>query len=196
MSPLVSLSSIDVTPVNPILNIGATQQFVATGNYSNGMTYDLSNSVLWESSDETMLTVTNSGLATVVTSGHEQITATFQGLVGAADVVCISNVATLSNIEISPEGSGLFPVFDPSVLNYTMDADLLDSDLDVTASTTNIYATIRWRFNNGAWSAYAAGGDPFNIPIAIGVTVLQIQVRAENGVSSQTYRVNISKLGN
>ena len=48
-----TLTSIAVTPANPIIAPGATQQFTATGTYSDGTTQDITTSVTWSSSDTT-----------------------------------------------------------------------------------------------------------------------------------------------
>jgi hypothetical protein len=38
-------TSITVTPDNPILSVGSTQQFTATGTFSDGTTHDITLSV-------------------------------------------------------------------------------------------------------------------------------------------------------
>ena len=45
------LSSIAVTPPNPSISDGTTQQFTATGTYTDGSTQNLTNSVTWLSSN-------------------------------------------------------------------------------------------------------------------------------------------------
>ena len=52
-----TLSSIAVTPANPSIKVGATQQFAATGTYSDGSTQDITASATWSSSDETKATI-------------------------------------------------------------------------------------------------------------------------------------------
>ncbi|MFC1654986.1 Ig-like domain-containing protein, partial [Myxococcota bacterium] len=75
-----SLVSIAITPNNPSVVIGATQQFTAMGRYTDGSQLDITADVLWESSDETIATISNSagtkGLATTSLVGATNITAT------------------------------------------------------------------------------------------------------------------------
>src|SRR4029077_7889627 len=52
----VMLSSITVTPANPSIRKGTTQQFTATGSYSDGSRRDLTNLVTWRSSDTSVAT--------------------------------------------------------------------------------------------------------------------------------------------
>ena len=46
-----TLNSIAVTPVNPSIQTGATQQFTATGTYSDGSTQNLTTFVTWTTSN-------------------------------------------------------------------------------------------------------------------------------------------------
>ena len=76
------LASINITPVNPSIAVGATQQFTATGTYSDGSTQDLTSSVIWSSSSTPVATVATSGLATAVAAGSTTITATSGSITG------------------------------------------------------------------------------------------------------------------
>src|SRR5262249_25075883 len=58
-----TLVSIAVTPVNPGIIFGATQQFTATGTYSDNSTQNLTNSVAWSSSNTNIATINSAGLA-------------------------------------------------------------------------------------------------------------------------------------
>ena len=69
------LVSIAVTPTNPSIAKGMTQQFVATGTNDVGGTFDLTTSVIWSSSDTTKVTISGGGLATGVDIGSVAITA-------------------------------------------------------------------------------------------------------------------------
>src|SRR5260370_40315628 len=63
------LVSLAVTPVNPSIAKGTTQQFTATGTFSDGSTQNLTNTVTWTSTNTTVATITGSGLATGVAPG-------------------------------------------------------------------------------------------------------------------------------
>ncbi len=70
-----SLSSIAVTPANPTIDVGATDQFKAEGTYSDGSTKDLTSSVSWTSASASVAKISSSGLATAVASGATKISA-------------------------------------------------------------------------------------------------------------------------
>ncbi len=71
------LISITVTPANPSIVAGNTQQFTATGHFGGGRTQNLTTSVLWGSSAPGVATITAAGLASGVSSGSTTITATW-----------------------------------------------------------------------------------------------------------------------
>ena len=60
----VPLASITVTPANQSLTVGGTQQFTATGKYSDGSTQNLTSQVTWASSNTAAATINATGLAT------------------------------------------------------------------------------------------------------------------------------------
>ncbi|MGH7735534.1 MAG: Ig-like domain-containing protein, partial [Gemmatimonadales bacterium] len=81
-----ALQSIAVTPANASIGQGATQQYTATGTYSDGSTQDLTTQATWSSSNPNV-TISNAagsqGLATASnTTGTTTITATDAGVSG------------------------------------------------------------------------------------------------------------------
>jgi len=75
-----TLVSITVTPNYPIVFSGDTQQFAATGNYSDGSTQDLTTSSTWSSSDATVATFDPTGLASTVLAGTIDVAASYNGV--------------------------------------------------------------------------------------------------------------------
>jgi uncharacterized protein YjdB len=88
------LETISITPTSATIGIGETKQFVATGHYSDNSTEDLTLSVSWKSSVPGVATIHTEGLATGVSEGTAQITATQDGIT--------SNEATLTVTATSP----------------------------------------------------------------------------------------------
>ncbi|MGD8230031.1 MAG: Ig-like domain-containing protein [Desulfobacteraceae bacterium] len=86
-APSPTLESIIVDPANATVEVDHTQQFTAQGNYSDGSTADLTQTATWQSSDIAIATIDAAGLATGVSEGAAQITATQDGIP--------SNAATL-----------------------------------------------------------------------------------------------------
>jgi len=72
-----TLASIAVTPANPTIQTSTTQQFTATGTYSNNSTQDITSQVTWASSNTAVATINTVGLATAGTgAGTTTISAT------------------------------------------------------------------------------------------------------------------------
>jgi len=110
-----TLHSIAITPNPPTdLQIGQTEQFTATGTYSNGSKADISSQVTWNAkwlNDNTLIAnISSAGLATGVASGATSITASENGISSApVNLTVISDASitttpTLSNINIDPGG--------------------------------------------------------------------------------------------
>lgn len=80
--PVVTLTSIAVTPGNPTLVNGTTAHLKAMGNYSDNSTQDLTSQVTWLSSDPTKATVDDTGLISAISNGSTTITASLGSISG------------------------------------------------------------------------------------------------------------------
>ena len=89
-----TLDLITVTPANPSIAPGASQQFTATGTFSNGTTQDLTSLVTWTSSG--VVQISNTGL----------VTAPGSGATGTATITATSGSGTISGFtSLSVTGS-------------------------------------------------------------------------------------------
>jgi uncharacterized protein YjdB len=99
-----TLQAISVTPIAPSVQKGSTRSMVATGQYSDGSTLDLTQLATWTSSAPNVADVSNNagskGLLTAITQGSAQITAAYQGVTGTTTVTV--NSATVVSIQIDP----------------------------------------------------------------------------------------------
>jgi regulation of enolase protein 1 (concanavalin A-like superfamily) len=82
----VEINSIVVSPPNPSIDVGSTQQFTATGNRTSGEALDLTNMVAWTSSSSGVAAIDAGGLATGIAAGTATITATLGTISGATDL--------------------------------------------------------------------------------------------------------------
>ncbi len=119
----VTMVSITVTPTNASIQASATQQFTATGVFSDSSTEDMTKSVGWTSSNTSKATIQNSGLATGVAGGSVTITAASAGKTGTATLT-ISAPPTLTSVDISP----LNPRQHPARCYSKCDLDNLESE--------------------------------------------------------------------
>ena len=80
-TPAPLLTSIAITNTSPVnLTIGSTQQFTATGTYSDDSLQELTLKATWSSSDPNTATVSSFGLITAVNVGNTDITASLSGI--------------------------------------------------------------------------------------------------------------------
>lgn len=96
-----TLSGITVAPATPTVSIGATQQFTATGTYSDGSSADLTAVVTWSSTKSKVATIDSSGLLTAVARGATKVTAT-SGSSSASTMVTVAPAVTLKHLAVTP----------------------------------------------------------------------------------------------
>jgi hypothetical protein len=102
-----SLSSLRVTPAAISIAAGETQQFTATGTFSDNSTKDMTSSVTWSSSDSTFATINSAGLGTGVGVGVLTVTAQSGSVQGAASLTVTNAAANLTSITLSPLASSM-----------------------------------------------------------------------------------------
>ncbi len=94
------LTRIDVTPRIVDLPKGTTQQYLATGVFTDQTTQNLTASALWVSASPDTVSVTPEGLAQGLSVGSTTVQARFGGKTGQADVNITE--ATLSSLTLDP----------------------------------------------------------------------------------------------
>lgn len=77
------LRSIKLTPVDPSVMKGKTEQFIAIGTFSDHGTKKLTGHVVWTSSKTSVATITSSGLAHALKRGTATITARVGGIMAS-----------------------------------------------------------------------------------------------------------------
>jgi uncharacterized protein YjdB len=134
-----TLSSIAITPTTtstpPLLPIakGNTTTLTATGIYSDGTSGNLSGTVTWISSDKTVVTVNNSGVATGAGIGTSSITATLNGKTSDAVTLTVTAPVIVS-LAVTPSSPS---VMVGSTVNLFATATYSDgTPVDVTSSAS------------------------------------------------------------
>ena len=100
-----SLTSISVTPANPTILNGASQQFTATGKYSDGSTQNLTASVSWSSLDQNVATIAAGGLATAAGTGTSTIEAASSSISGSTTLTATSSSSAAPELVQHVSGS-------------------------------------------------------------------------------------------
>jgi len=136
----VVLQSIALTPASPSIAKGLTQQFTATGNYSDGSHQDITGQATWASATPGVATINAAGLATGVGIGTSNITAGLSGVTSPIDVLTVT-AAILQNIAVTPANPSV-----PKGLTQQFAATGMYSDGSLVDLTTQV-----------AWSSTAPG---------------------------------------
>lgn len=166
------LTKIDITPVTVSVAQGLTQQYLATGTYTDDSTQNITGSVSWNSSDTDVATISTTGLAQTVAAGNTTISATVvsAGVNSNAASLTVTPVALMS-IEISPEDASI-----AKGLNQQYSATGHYSD----STTQDLTDSVSWSSSTGVTTISATG-------LAQGVAVGSASITATlNDVSNST----------
>jgi len=99
-----TLTSIRVNPASPTFSIGTSQQFTATGVFSDGSIQDLTNSATWLSSNPSVASVSSSGFVTAAGHGTSSISAASGSISGSTSLLV---EGSLTSIQITPANASL-----------------------------------------------------------------------------------------
>ncbi len=169
----ITLQSIQLSPASAPIAAGNTQQFTATGSYSDGSTKDITSTAIWISSNPAVATVVPGGLATGVSSGTATITATVGTVQGSASLTVIT--ATLQSIQLSPASASIAA---GNTQQFTATGSYSDR------STKDITSIAIWTSSNPAVTTVAPGG--LAIGVSSGTATITATVGTVQGSASLT----------
>jgi hypothetical protein len=160
----VTLSAVRISPSGaPTLAVPLGDlQFTATGTYSDGSTADITGTVTWTSSNESIATTSATGLATMRAVGSTDISAT-DPETGLQDAVSVTVLpAALLTLDVSP--------IDPTILtgaSLQLTAWATLADDTTTADYTD---SVAWTSSAETVATVSAGG--VVTAVALGATTI------------------------
>jgi len=160
----VTLVSIAVTPATPSIAIGVSQQFTATGTFSDGSTRNITTSVTWSSSAATAAAITSGGKALALAAGTTTITATYGGISGTS-ILTVTSV-TLVSIAVTPVTPSIAI---GAIKQFTATGTFSDK------STQDITASVTWNSSSPAIATITSAG------LATGVAPGTVSITATSG---------------
>jgi hypothetical protein len=157
----VTLKALQISPLAPSVLKGGTQQFSATGAYSDGTTQDLTKTVSWTATDIApavgVASITASGLATGNQGGQATITASYLGH-SASTTLTVLTMRTLSFGPMTTLTAGGYPYYVSSMdVNGDGRLDLVSSN--VSDNTVGVFLNM----GGGSYAAQlttAVGDEP------------------------------------
>jgi hypothetical protein len=130
------LTGITIGPTDVTLDLGETQQMVATGTFDGGRDKDVTGSCTWQSSDETVATVgLHTGKVVAATSiANPPVTATIKASDGTfSDSTTITVCPTVTKLVVDADTKNPQPNDD---VHFTATATIAGAGQDVTAEVT------------------------------------------------------------
>lgn len=192
-----TLVSIDVTPANASAVVNETEQFTATGTYTDGSLVNITDTVVWTSGNTAVAAMNasgqlNSGLATALAVGNVNITAT---LGAVQDSAVLTVTAALANNPQAPAMGELqrFVMIASQAITTTAGSAVADGDMAILDLARTAYAgftpgAIAGQFTqltNGVSYAPDDVTPPYVVPVPYASMVAFInQVRTDLGVAA------------
>ena len=168
-----ALVSITVNPPNATIPLGTTQQFAATGTYSDGSTQDLTSIATWTSSSSSA-TINSAGLATAAAVGNSTIRAGLGSQTGSATVSV--SVPSLVSLTLTPTSATI--AFGASQ-QYQVTGTYTDG------STQNLTNSVNWFSVPSTTASVSNGG------LAVGLGQGNAVITASNGTLAATSLVTV-----
>ncbi len=176
-----TLRYITISPANQTIAIGTTQQFTATGYYSNGSVTPGINAS-WSSSAASVATINGtSGIATGVAVGTTTITATAIGITSSTTTL---NVNQLTAITITPLNQTI-------AIGGTEQFDAMGTFLNPggTTTTSDITAQVTWTSSSTAAATFSTTTPGLATGIAAGTAGITASL---DGVTSASTNLTVS----
>lgn len=144
-----NLMSLSVSPQNTTVAAGLTQQFTATGSFSDGSSQALS-TVTWLTSDETVATADAAGLVTTLKQGTVTITAASGS---------ITNTAALNVGPAIPMALNIVPANSKVVIGASTSTKLSAILTYSDSSTTDVSNVATWSNTNSFTASIDSSGN-------------------------------------
>ncbi len=176
-----TLVSLAVIPANPSIANGTQQQFTAIGTYTDQSTQNLTSSVAWSSTDNTVATLSNApgsnGLASTLTTGSVTVTAML-GAVSGSTILTVTP-AVLVSIAVIPGN--------PSIANGT-NQQFAASGTYTDGSTQPLTAAVTWSSSDTtvATISNASGSNGLANTLAQGFVTVTATLGAVSGSTGLT----------
>jgi uncharacterized protein YjdB len=143
-----------------------TQQLTASGSYSNGTTRDITDSVMWTSSNTAVATVNDLGLATGVSvGGPVTVTATVGNVSGSLQIAVTE--AVLTSITVTPGTASVPAGMTQSFTSTGRYSDGTTRDVTTSVTWTSSDTAIATVDGAGLGTGGAAGG-PVTVTATLG----------------------------
>ena len=169
------LASIAVTPTDPTIPVGLSQQLTATATFTDASTANVTSTANWTSSTASIAAVDAvSGLATAVTPGSATVSAAVGSVVGSAVVTVVP--AALQSIALTPN---------PLAVGIGIARRLTATGTYSDGSTRDLTSVMTWNALSQAIATVTGG-------LVTGVSLGSTSITATAGSLSASVPVNVT----
>ena len=151
----VNLKSITVAPAAFSMPVNTTQQFTATGTYTDGSSSDLTNVVTWHSQSNTVATINASGVVSSAAAGTTQISASLAGVTVSTTLTVTA--PSIASIAVTPVGLTLGIGISQQFVATATYTDGTSSDLSSGVTWSSSTPSVASVDGNGLAKTLAAG---------------------------------------
>ncbi len=176
------LVSLAIIPANPSLALGSTQQFTATGTYTDGSTQNLTTSVTWSSSQPTVATINTTGLATSKGTGTTTITAASGDVSGSTTLTV---AAALVSLAVTPATASI-------ALGTTQQFTATGTFSD--GSTQDLTASVHWSSSVATVATISDSSPTMGLATSVGTGSTTITAASGSITGSATLTVTPAAL--
>nr|QOV09079.1 hypothetical protein HULAa30F3_00034 [uncultured Dehalococcoidia bacterium] len=167
------VTAITLSPLTPSVALGLTQQFTASGNFTDNTTADITGLVTWTSSNTSVATINAAGLASTMATGTTTITARI-GTVTSTTVLTVT-AAVVMSLQVTP-------ILPSLPAGYTM--QFTATEVYSNSVTIDRTAVATWGSSNGA--AASINGTGMATGVAAGVTTISATYGGRTGNTTLT----------
>lgn len=136
-----TLVSIQVTPASASLSVGKTQQYTATGTYSDNTTKDITASATWSITPQSVAVISNDavnkGLLTAFSAGTASVTAELDSITGSAALTVTGPVLVSITVLPSNPTVGFDTYIQFTAIGYYSNVFTMDITNIATWSSSN-----------------------------------------------------------
>jgi uncharacterized protein YjdB len=170
------LVGLTISPTNTSIQPGNTQQFSATGSFGGGGTGDVTPQVTWTSSNTSIATINNTGLATGIAFGTVTISGSDQGYTSKTNLSVSSQTVTITSIAVTPA---------TSTIRVGTTQQFVATATYSNGTTSVITTSATWSSSDTTIATISTGG------LATGVAPGNVTITATSGSVSGTTTLTV-----
>ncbi|RXT02860.1 S-layer homology domain-containing protein [Ammoniphilus sp. CFH 90114] len=172
------------------LEEGQSQQVVVRAKYSNGSTATVSTGITYKIANASLARVSTDGFITGLKKGTTFLTVTYGGMTVNANVEILAKTlsAEAELLDIALSSGTLSPAFSSSKANYKISVQNIVNKITIRPTVKHPNSTLKV---NGTT---IASGSTVAVDLPEGITIIQIEVTAENGIKKSLYTLEVKRV--